>query len=112
MERKTRTQILREVKERLATGNYTEIHKLRSINTTDRIITLGNVLLNDKDVFEYYEKVLALQNDEFAELSAIGKLINQDVFDAMNDSQKQMYVLDLSKLYLALKEECKDKIII
>ena len=95
MERKTRTQILREVKERLATGNYTEIHKLRSINTTDRIITLGNVLLNDKDVFEYYEKVLALQNDEFAELSAIGKLINQDVFDAMNDSQKQMYILDL-----------------
>ena len=105
MERKSRTQILKEVKERLSTGNYNEIQKLRSINSYDSIIIVGNKRLTEKEVFEFYDKVVAIQQDEKLRLSPLGYIIDSDEFDKLDDTQKQKYLFDVSKLYLKLREE-------
>ncbi len=105
MERKSRNQILKEVKERLTTGNYSEIHKLRSINTTDKIVILGNKRLNEKDIYDYYEKIIDMQQNDENEFKAIGILVDNNVFLNMNETEKQRYILDLSKLYLSLRQE-------
>ncbi len=109
MERKSRNQILREVRERITSGNYAEIQKLRSISSTDTIVILGDKRLDEKDIFDYYEKVLDLVTDEESELCALGKLVNIESFDIMDEDAKQRYILNLSKLYLSLKEDIKSK---
>ena len=105
MERKSRTQILKEVKERLSTGNYNEIQKLRSINSYDSIIIVGNKRLTEKEVFEFYDKVVEIQQDEELRLKPLGYIIDSDEFDKLDDTQKQKYLFDVSKLYLKLREE-------
>ena len=54
MERKTRNQLLREVRERVSSGNYMEIHKLRSINSTCKVVILGNKKLDERGIYDYY----------------------------------------------------------
>ena len=105
MEKKVRNQIFKEVKERISTGNYDEIHRLRSIESSDKIITLGNKRLSEKDIFSYYEKVVDIIECEDGELTALGQLIENEVFENLNSTDRERYVLDLSRLYLDLKKE-------
>lgn len=102
---KTRQQILKEVKERLITGNYDDIHKLKSINSVDRLVILGEKLLTEKEIYDYYQKVVDIQRDDGLQLKAIGHLIDNDLYEKLSESAKQRYVLDLSKFYLNLKSE-------
>ena len=105
MERKSRTQILKEVRERLSSGNYNEIQKLRSINSYDSIIIVGDKILTEKEVFEFYDKVVEIQQNDELQLRALGHIVENDVFEKLDDTQKQKYLFDVSKLYLKLREE-------
>lgn len=109
MERKSRNQILKEVKERLSTQNYFEIHKLRSLPSTEKIIILGNKRIDEKKVYELYEKIIELQKDEYFEYKALGVLADQEYYNSLDDSLKQKYILDLSRLYMALVDEIRSK---
>ena len=105
MERKSRTQILKEVRERLSSGNYNEIQKLRSINSYDSIIIVGDKILTEKEVFEFYDKVVEIQQNDELQLRALGHIVENDVFEKLDDTQKQKYLFDVSKLYLKLRDE-------
>jgi|GEM_PF-5705699 len=110
VEKKSRTQILKEVKERLTTGNYNEIQKLRSINSYDSIIIVGNKRLSEKEVFEFYDKVVEIQQNDELQLRALGYIVDENLLKKLSDSEKQKYLFDVSRLYLKLKEEYLTKI--
>lgn len=109
---KTRAQILKEVKERMATGNYAEIHKLKSIKSVDKLVILGGKILADNEIYDYYQKVVLIQSDEELQLKAIGYLVDDKLYNELSPEAKQRYVLDLSKFYLSLKNEFLSKTIV
>ncbi len=102
---KTRAQILKEVKERMSTGNYAEIHKLKSIKSVDRLVILGEKILTNSEIYDYYQKVVDIQANDDLQLKAIGYLMDMDLYFKLSDVGKQKYVLDLSCFYLNLKDE-------
>ena len=54
MEKYTRKELLKQIKQRLSNGDYDEIHKYKSINTQDKIIVLGDKTLSDSEIYDYY----------------------------------------------------------
>ena len=102
---RTRSLIFKEMRERMTTGNYTEIHKLRSIKNVDRVVMLAGKRLSADEIYAYYEKVAEIQRNDELCLKAIGCLIDYKIFNQLDSSSKQRYVLDLSSFYLSLREE-------
>ena len=109
MERKTRQQLLKEVKERMASGNYNEIHKLKSVKNVDRVVLIGEHRLSESEIFSYYEKVTLIQNSDELKCKAIGLLIDDEIYKKLSDSAKQRYVLEIGKFYHSLLEEYQNK---
>ena len=109
MEKYTRKELLKQIKQRLSNGDYEEIHKYKSVNTQDKIIVLGEKTLSDSEIYDYYERVEKIQLEAELELKAIGLLIDYSVFDRLDEVAKQRYLLNLSKFYLDLRKEFFDK---
>lgn len=102
---RTRSVIFKEMRERMTNRDYSTIQKLRSIKNVDRVVMLGGKRLTGDEIYAYYEKVSDIQRSDNLCLKAIGCLIDHAVFDKLDESAKQRYVLDLSSFYLSLKEE-------
>lgn len=109
MERKTRQQLLKEVKERMSSGNYSEIHKLKSVKNVDRVVVLGERRLTESEIYSYYEKVVLIQSNDELKCKAIGLLIDDEVYEKLSDSAKQRYVLEIGKFYHSLMNEYQKK---
>ncbi len=109
MEKKSRQQIFKEVKERISNNDYAEIHKLRSVKNVDRIIILGDKRLTESEIFDYYERVIEIQSTETLKFKAIGKLVDENLYNSLSESDRQRYILNLSAFYLSLKNEYANK---
>ena len=109
MENVSRKELLKQIRLRLASGDYDDIHKHKSIKICNQIVVLGDRILNDAEIFEYYEKVTNMLKTEEYELKALGMLLDHELFDEMSVVEKQKYLLNLSKFYLSLKDEYHSK---
>lgn len=109
MEKYTRKELLKQIKQRLSNGDYDEIHKYKSINTQDKIIVLGDKTLSDSEIYDYYERVEKIQIEAGLELKAMGILIDHSVFDVLDEVGRQRYLFNLSKFYLDLRKDFFDK---
>lgn len=106
MEKDLRKKLLKEVKMRMLNRDYDELQKIKSVKITDDIVVLNDRCLSEQDIMEFYNKVEEMQNDDRNELNAIGQLININEYELLDDSGKQRYVLNLSNIYLKLKNDC------
>ena len=109
MENVSRKELLKQIRLRLASGDYDDIHKHKSIKICNQIVVLGDRILTDAEIFEYYEKVANMLKTEEYELKALGMLLDHELFDEMSVVEKQKYLLNLSKFYLSLKDEYHSK---
>lgn len=99
----------REAKARMAIGAYDEISRIKEVKTAEKIFVIGNEPLSAKQICEYYHRVAVMQQDINLALQGVGALIDQEIYDRMDPSQRERYVLLIAALYRELKNEYEQK---
>ncbi|MCL2861104.1 MAG: hypothetical protein FWE22_01675 [Firmicutes bacterium] len=106
-------------KHRLKIGYWQQVHEKKSSELTkENGNTIMEKLIKDeiKEKFEremnkelgnkqvlkeeeFFEKVRKILDDDEDSINPIGKLIEHDVYDKLDDDNKQRYILELSKKF-------------
>lgn len=78
--------------------------------TTSRALSVQtsyyiNARTNKPEDDPLYGKVKKILDSDIDVVSPIGKLIDREVFDSLNEYEKDRYLLDLSKRYGAMKKQ-------
>ncbi len=63
------------------------------------------VIINNKEDLQFLKKVHSILSSNEDILNPIGKLVDKELFEKLNDTQKQQYVLELSEKYNIAKLE-------
>ncbi len=105
-----RYDIIRQARARVATGDYSSINKLKSINCEGKVVFIGDKLLTPEDLFRCYEYVKSVQTAEVPVTDAVGRMADREVLAVLDEEGREKYVLELASLYNDLLEEYKHKI--
>ena len=107
--KRMRNSVLRSVRERMVSGNYEEITRLNSVKTVSDVVVIAGKRLSAEDIYGYYETVAAIQEDDLRTLSAVGELVDGDVYESFGEEERERYVLALAAFYKKLKAEVTDR---
>lgn len=94
--------IFKTIKARI-TKSYNENAKLKAIRSTSGIFILAGKRLTADEIAACYYSVEAFTEED--ELKAVGKLINDDIYNDLDEEAKERYVLNAANLYSELKKE-------
>ena len=95
--------VLKQIKARLTKNNYKEKAKLKSIRPTSGIFILAGRRLTAEEIAACYYSVESFDGDD--ELHAVGTLIDDNVYNKLDEEGKERYVLNAAELYSELKNE-------
>lgn len=101
-------QLVRDAKKRLSTNNYGEILGINSSGIRDKSYVVNSHLVAGEELYGYYKRIAEMRKSDEID-GAIGKLIDPALYEGMSPSQRERYVLVLSRLYRDLKEEIEKK---
>lgn len=108
--KRMRNSVLRSVRERMVSGNYEEITRLNSVKTVSDVVVIAGKRLTAEDIYGYYETVAAIVHDDGDKtLSAVGELVDGDVYESFGEEERERYVLALAAFYKKLKAEVTDR---
>ncbi len=95
--------ILKQVKEKFSSNAYREAARLKCIRPTSELFILAGRRLSPEEIAEKFYAVERFSQDD--ELSAVGKLIDNELFETLNGEERERYILNASALYRELKKE-------
>jgi len=87
----------------ISNSDSTNIDKMQEAYTRRLERSLANEISNDDDTI-LYKKVCKMQEQDNFVLNPISRLIDHNVYDKLNDNDKQLYILKLSNKYNELLE--------
>ena len=91
---------VKEAKKRLAESKRRE--------DGEEILVLNSKRLSSGEIYKLNEIVKEIVASDSFVYDPLGKLTDKEVFDELNDNEKLKYLLDLSVIYLKLREkQCK-----